>query len=60
MLTVAFGKFTMSKTKVQLWYNWFKEDGREYVNNDDRPGRSCTPTTEQLNIQAVKKMILYT
>ena len=28
MLTVAFGKSTMSKIQVQLWYNRFKE-GRE-------------------------------
>ena len=37
MLTAAFGKSTMSRTQVQLWYNRFKED-REDVNDDTRPG----------------------
>ena len=32
MLTVAFGKSTMSRTQVQLWYNRLKE-GREDVKN---------------------------
>ena len=36
MLTVSFGKSTMSGTQVQLWYNRFKE-GRKDVNNDARP-----------------------
>ena len=35
MLTVAFGKSSMSRTQVQLWYNRFKE-GREDFNEDDR------------------------
>ena len=55
-LTVAFGEPTMSRTQVQLWYNRFKE-GREDVNDDARPGRSITSTTDE-NIEAVKKMIL--
>ena len=53
---MAFGKSTMSRTQVQLWYNRFKE-GREDVNNDARPGRPSTSTTDE-NIEAVKKMIL--
>ena len=35
MLTVPFGKSTMSKPKVQLLYTRFKE-GREDVNDDAR------------------------
>ena len=52
MLTVAFGESTMSRTKVQLWYNRFKES-REDVNNDARPGRPRTSTNDK-NIEAVK------
>ena len=37
MLTVAFGKSTMSRTHVQSWYNRFYED-QEDVNGDVRPG----------------------
>ena len=55
MLTVAFGKSTMSRTKVQLWYNRFKE-GREDI-NDAGPGRPSTSTTDE-HIEAVKKIIL--
>ena len=55
MLTVTFGESTMSRTQVQLWYNWFKE-GRECVNDDARPGRLSTSTTDE-NIEKVKKMI---
>ena len=32
MLTVAFGKPTMSRTQIQLFYNRFKE-GREDAND---------------------------
>ena len=56
MLTVAFGESTMSRTQVQLYYNRFKE-GREDVNDDARPGRPNTSTTDE-NIEAVKKIIL--
>ena len=56
MLTVALGECNVSRTPVQLWYNRFKE-GRENVNDDARPGRPSTPTTDE-NIEAVKKMIL--
>ena len=47
----------MSRTQVKLWQNWFKED-REDVNDDNRPGRQSTTSTDE-NIEAVKKMILY-
>ena len=56
MLTVAFGEFAMSRIQVQLCYNRFKE-GREDVNDDARPGRPSTSTTDE-NIEALKKMIL--
>ena len=56
MMTVAFGKSIMSRTQVQLWYNQFKE-GREDVNDDARPGRLSTLTTNG-NIEAVKKVII--
>ena len=58
MLTVAFGESTMSKTQVQLWYNWlvFKE-GQENVNDDTRLGPPNTSTTKE-TIEAMKKMIL--
>ena len=46
MLTVAFGESTMNKTQVQLWYNRFK-DGREYVNDDARPGHPNTSTISE-------------
>ena len=56
MLIVAFDESTMSRTQVQLWYKRFQED-REDVNDDSRPGRPNTSTTDK-NIEPVKKMIL--
>ena len=52
MLTVAFGKFTMSRTQVQMWCNQFKE-GREDLNHDGRPGRPSTSAIDE-NTEAVK------
>ena len=46
MLTVASGLSTKSRTQVQLWYNRFKEV-REDVNDDARPGRPSTSTTNE-------------
>ena len=46
----------MSRTQVQLLYNRFKE-GRENVNDDNRPGRPSTSTIFK-DIEAVKKTIL--
>ena len=43
--TMAFGESTISRTQVQLWYNRFKE-GREDINDDARPGRLSTSTTD--------------
>ena len=48
--------FVISRTQVQLWCNRFKE-GREDINDDARPGRPSTSTTDE-NIEAVMKMIL--
>ena len=45
------------RIQVQLWYNRFKE-GREDVNDDACPDRPSTSTTD-INIEAVKKMILH-
>ena len=56
MLTVAFAESTMNRTQVEFWHNRFKV-GREDVNDDARPGRPSTSTTDE-NIEAVKKMIL--
>ena len=56
MWSVAFGKSTMKRTQVQLWYNRFKERSEE-DNNDARSGRPSTSTTDE-SIEAVKKMIL--
>ena len=56
MLTVTFGKSTMSRTQVQLWYNRFKEI-REDDNDDACPSRLSTSTTDE-TIETVKKMIL--
>ncbi|XP_018346773.1 PREDICTED: histone-lysine N-methyltransferase SETMAR-like [Trachymyrmex septentrionalis] len=56
MLTVAFDESTMSKTRVYEWYKRFKE-GREDVEDDDRPGRPSTSITDD-NVEQVKKMIL--
>ena len=53
MLTVAFGESTMSRTQVQLRYNRLKE-GRENVNDNARPGRPSTSTTDE-NIKPMKK-----
>ena len=56
MLTVVVGESTMSRTKVQFWYNRFKKS-RKDVNNDAHPGYLNNSTTNE-NIKAVKKMIL--
>ena len=53
-MNVTFGEPTVSRIQVQFWYNWIKE-GREDVNDDTRPGRPSTSTTNK-NINEVKKM----
>ena len=56
MLTVAFGKSTMNRTQVQLWYNWLKKC-RENVNDDDSSDYQSNSTIDE-NIEKVKKMII--
>ena len=51
---LTFGKSTMSRTQVQLWYNRFKE-GREDISEDVHSGRTNTLTTNE-NIGIVNKM----
>ena len=46
ILPVAFDESTMSRIQVQLRYSRFKE-GREDVNDDGRPGRPSTSTTDE-------------
>jgi len=56
MLNVAFGEFSMNKTSVYKWYKRFQE-GREDVEDDERPGRPSTSTIDD-NVEKVKKMII--
>ena len=53
MLTVASDDSTMSRMLVQMWYNRCKE-GREDVNENARPSRPSSSTTEE-NIDVVKE-----
>ena len=46
----------MSKTRVYEWYKRF-QDGREDVEDDERPGRPSTSTTDE-NVEKVKEMIM--
>ena len=46
MLQKAFGDLTMSQKNVYKWYQDFKE-GRERVDDLERPGRPSTSTDEQ-------------
>ena len=55
-LTVAFGESTMSRTQVQLWYNWFKE-GQEDANGNACPGCPSTSLADE-NSEGGKKLFL--
>ena len=46
----------MSKTKVYEWYKRF-QDGREDVEDDERPGRPSTSRTDE-NVEKVKEMVM--
>ena len=46
-MNVTFGESAMSRTQVQLRYNWFKE-GREGVNEDAHPGSSSAVTIDEI------------
>ena len=56
MLTAAFGESTLSKKNVYKWYKLFTER-REDVNDDARPGRPSTSTTDE-NVEEVKKIVM--
>ena len=56
MLTKAYGESAMSKTRVYEWYKRF-QDGREDVEDDERPGRPSTSTTDE-NVEKVKEMVM--
>ncbi|XP_014480147.1 PREDICTED: putative uncharacterized protein FLJ37770 [Dinoponera quadriceps] len=56
MLIKAYGKSAMSKTRVYEWYKRF-QDGREDVEDDERPGRPSTSTTDE-NVEKVKEMVM--
>ena len=56
MLTKAYGESAMSKTRVYGWYKRF-QDGREDVEDDERPGRPSTSTTDE-NVEEVKEMVI--
>uniref|UniRef100_T1IC57 Mos1 transposase HTH domain-containing protein n=1 Tax=Rhodnius prolixus TaxID=13249 RepID=T1IC57_RHOPR len=44
----------MSKTRIYEWYKRF-QDGRENIEDDERPGRPSTSTTDE-NVKKVKEM----
>ena len=46
MLTKACAESAMSKTRVYEWYKRF-QGGREDVEDDERPGRPSTSTTDE-------------
>ena len=56
MLKVAYGECTVCQKSVYKWYKLFTE-GREEVNDDTRPERPSTSTTNE-NTVAVKKIVM--
>ena len=54
--TKAYGESAMSKAIVYEWYKRF-QDGREDVEDDERPGRPSTSTTDE-NVEKVKEMVM--
>ena len=56
MLKVSYGECTVSQKLVYKWYKLFTK-GREEVNDDARPGRPSTSTTNE-NTKAVKKIVM--
>ena len=55
MLQKAFGDLTMSQKNVYKWYKDFKE-GREPVDDLERPGRPSTSTDEQ-HVNQIKELV---
>ena len=56
MLTKAYGESAISKTRVYEWYKRF-QNGREGVEDDERPGRPSTSITDE-NVEKVKEMVI--
>ena len=56
MLKVAYGECTESQKSVYKWYKLFIE-GREELNDDARPGRPSTSTTNE-NTEVEKKIVM--
>ncbi|CAB3251407.1 unnamed protein product [Arctia plantaginis] len=56
MLTKAYGESAMSKVRIYEWYKRF-QDGHENVEDDERPGRPSTSTTDE-NVKKVKEMVM--
>ena len=56
MLTKANADSAMSKKRAYEWYKRF-QDGREDGEDDERPGRSSTSTTDE-NVEKVKEMVM--
>ena len=55
MLQKAFGDLTMSQKNVYTWYKDFKE-GRERVDDLERPGQPSTSTDEQ-HVNQIKELV---
>ena len=55
MLQKAFGDLSMSQKNVYKWYKDFKE-GRERVDDLQRPGRLSTSTDEQ-RVNQIKELV---
>ena len=55
MLQKAFSDLTMSQKNVYKWYKDFKE-GRERVDDLERPGRPSTSTEEQ-HVNEIKELV---
>ena len=56
ILIKAYGESAMGKTRVYEWYKRF-QDGREDVEDDERPGHPSTSTTDE-NVEKVKEMVM--
>ena len=53
ILTVAFGEPSMSKTQVQLLYNWLKEGQADFNEDADRPSTSNIHYSRKLKITVI-------
>ncbi|XP_039610931.1 protein GVQW3-like [Polypterus senegalus] len=55
MLTGAYGEYCMSRARVFEWHKRFSE-GRENVEDNERPGRPSTSRTEE-NVEKIRQMV---